>query len=205
MLFSIGKKHTEEQLLKGCQKRNEKIRDETYKTWAPYMKGVCLRYVADVDLAEDIMHEAFIKVFLNVEKFVWKGDGTFKAWMVRIMVNCSIDYLKQSKRLVCLPIDSAGEIADEDNEQSDEETSLCGMVKKHDVSKDELMAMLESLPEANRVVFNLYAIEQLRHKEIAEVLGIAEEASRARLKRARIQLKEKLAIRCNYIYKKVLV
>jgi len=121
------------------------------------------------------------------------------------MVNCSIDYLKQSKRLVSVPIDYAGEIADEDNEQSDEETSLFGLVKKHDVGKDELMAMLESLPEANRVVFNLYAIEQLRHKEIAEVLGIAEEASRARLKRARIQLKEKLAIRCNYIYKKVLV
>jgi len=203
MLFTIGKKHTEEQQLKGCQKRDDKIRTETYKTWAPYMKAVCLRYVADAELAEDIMQDAFIKIFNSVDKLEWKGDGSFKAWMVRIMVNSSIDFLKKEKRLVTVSIDFSEEISNE--EEQDDETSLFGMVKQQGLGKDELMAMLESLPESNRLVFNLYAIEQLKHKEIAEVLGIAEEASRARLKRARIQLKEKLAIRCNYIQKTQLV
>lgn len=203
MLFSIGKKYTEEQLLKGCQKRDEKIRNEIYSTWAPYMKAVCLRYLANDELAEDIMHEAFIKVFTNVDKLVWKGDGSFKAWVVRVMVNCSIDYLKQAKRLNNVSIDDVAEIADDYEDEDD--SSLFGMIKKQGIGKDELMAMLESLPESNRLVFNLYAIEQLKHKEIAEVLDIAEEASRARLKRARIQLKEKLAIRCHYVHKSVLV
>jgi len=203
MLFTIGKKHTEEQQLKGCQKRDDKIRGETYKTWAPYMKAVCLRYVADAELAEDIMQDAFIKIFSSVDKLEWKGDGSFKAWMVRIMVNSSIDFLKKEKRLVTVSIDYLEEISND--EEQDDETSLFGMVKQQGLGKDELMAMLESLPESNRLVFNLYAIEQLKHKEIAEVLGIAEEASRARLKRARIQLKEKLAIRCHYIQKAQLV
>ena len=204
MLFTKVKKYTEEQLLKGCQKRDDAFRNETYKTWAPYMKGVCIRYVANSELAEDIMHEAFIKVFQNVDKVIWKGEGTFKAWMVRIMVNNCIDYLKQAKRLVNVAIENAEDIANE-YEESDDETSLFGMVKKQGIGKEELMEMLESLPESNRLVFNLYAIEQMKHKEIAEILGIAEEASRARLKRARIQLKEKLAIRCHYIQKTVLV
>jgi RNA polymerase sigma-70 factor, ECF subfamily len=204
MLFTIGKKHTEEQQLKGCQKRDEKICNETYKTWAPYMKAVCLRYVADAELAEDIMQDAFIKIFSSLDKLEWKGEGSFKAWMVRIMVNSSIDFLKKEKRLVTVSIDYSDEISADEDDQ-DDEPSLFGMVKQQGLGKDELMAMLESLPESNRLVFNLYAIEQLKHKEIAEVLGIAEEASRARLKRARIQLKEKLAIRCHYIQKAVLV
>ena len=204
MLFTIGKKHTEEQLLKGCQKQDEKFLSETYKTWAPYMKAVCLRYVADVELAEDIMQDAFIKVFANVEKLEWKGEGSFRAWMVRVMVNCSLDYLKKTKRIGVIALEFAEDIADDTTDDEDD-TSLFGMVKQHGVGKDELMAMLESLPESNRLVFNLYAMEQMKHKEIAEVLGIAEEASRARLKRARIQLKEKLAIRCHYIQKAVLI
>jgi len=203
MLFTIGRKYTEEQLLIGCQKRIEKIRNQTYIIWAPYMKAVCLRYVADGELAEDIMHEAFIKVFLNIDKFEWKGEGTFKAWMVRVMVNCCIDNIKKTKRIGTLSIDYAEDIVDE--EDSDDDNSLFGIVKRQGICREELMKMLESLPESNRLVFNLFAIEQMKHKEIAELLGIAEEASRARLKRARIQLKEKLAIRCQYNHKAIIV
>src|ERR1035437_3765130 len=203
MLFSIHKKYTDEQLFIGCQKQDQKICNETYTLWAPYMKGVCLRYVANTEMAEDVMHEAFIKVFLNVDKLEWKGEGSFKAWIVRIMVNASIDALKKIKRIGVLSIDPIDDIAED--EELDDDNSLFGMVKELGLGKEELMEMLESLPETNRLVFNLYAIEQMKHKEIAQLLGIAEEASRARLKRARIQLKEKLAIRCHYKQKAVLV
>jgi RNA polymerase sigma-70 factor (ECF subfamily) len=203
MLFTIGRKYTEEQLLIGCQKQIDKIRNETYTIYAPYMKAVCLRYVADAELAEDVMHEAFIKVFLNIDKFEWKGEGTFKAWMVRVMVNCSIDTIKKTKRIGTLSIDYAEDIVDE--EDSDDDNTLFGIVKRQGICREELMKMLESLPESNRLVFNLFAIEQLKHKEIAELLGIAEEASRARLKRARVQLKENLAIRCQYNHKAIIV
>ena len=140
---------------------------------------------------------------MNVDKLDWKGDGTFKAWIIRIMVNASIDALKKIKRIGLLSIDLIDDIADD--EEVEDDNSLFGLVKQCGLGKEELMEMLESLPESNRLVFNLYAIEQMKHKEIAQLLGIAEEASRARLKRARIQLKEKLAIRCQYLQKAVLV
>ena len=194
MVFTIGKKYTEEQFLKGCQMSDEKLRNETYKAWAPYMKGVCIRYVADHELAEDIMHDAFIKVFVGVGNVTWRGDGSFKGWVVRIMVNCCIDHLKTAKRLPSLSIDYVDDIA-EDYDDTDESTSLLNVVREKGVSREELVGMLESLPESHRVVFNMYAIEMMRHKEISELLGITEEASRKRLGRARLQLRELLTDR----------
>ena len=119
------------------------------------------------------------------------------------MVNLSLDYLKKQKRITIIPVEFAwDEIEDEED---DDVNSLFEMVKRKGISKEELLVMLESLPETTRLVFNLFAIEQLKHKEIAETLGIAEEASRTRLKRARLQLKEKLAVYCNYVSKNVIV
>lgn len=198
MLFAKKKKLTEEQLLLGCQKGNREICNMLYQELAPYMKAVCKRYVIEQQTAEDIMHDAFIKVFAEVGSFTWKGEGTFRAWVVRIMINASIDYLKQTAKRNEHNYNDSFDIAESFDDNNDDDESLLGMVKQKGIGRDELMEMLETLPETTRLVFNLYAIEQLKHKDIANILGIAEEASRTRLKRARIQLREKLAIRCNY-------
>ena len=200
MFFNTQKKLSEEQLFTGCVKGDRKVCGTLYREWAPYMKAVCKRYVANSEIAEDIMHEAFIKVYEGVGKIQWKGDGTFKAWVVRVMINACIDYIKSENNRNQHRIEDIFDIAETDDD-IEEDISLLGIVKQKGITRDDLMEILETLPESTRLVFNLYAIEQLKHKEIAELLGIAEEASRTRLKRARLQLKEKLAIKCNYRHK----
>jgi RNA polymerase sigma-70 factor (ECF subfamily) len=203
MVLGFGKKYSEQQLIIDCKVHNKKAQQQIYEMLAPYMKGICMRYVLDIAAAEDIMQEGFIKVFANIQAFEYKGDGSLRAWISRIMVNLSLDYLKKQKRITIIPVEFAwDEIEDEED---DDVNSLFEMVKRKGISKEELLVMLESLPETTRLVFNLFAIEQLKHKEIAETLGIAEEASRTRLKRARLQLKEKLAVYCNYVSKNVIV
>lgn len=195
MLFTKHTMQTEEQLLHACKRGDERARNQVYQNWASYMKGVCYRYVGDMQLAEDVMHDAWIKVFTKLNTVQWQREGSFKAWVVRVMVNACIDYLKQARRLTSMSIDYAEDVCDEP-EIDDASASLLAHVSSHGITKEELLQLLESLPEANRVVFNLYAIEQLRHRDIADMLGIAEEASRTRLKRARKQLQELLAEYC---------
>lgn len=197
MLSVFGKYKTEQQLISDCKAQNKKAQQHLYELYGSYMKGVCYRYVLDINTAEDLMHEGFIKVFSQIKTFEYKGEGLLKSWISRIMVNLSLDFLKEQKRLAVVSAEyMQSEYTDEDPEE--DEYSLFEIVKRKGIDKNELFLMLESLPEHNRLVFNLYAIDQLKHKEIAEILGIAEVASRTRLKRARLQLKEKLAIYCNY-------
>jgi RNA polymerase sigma-70 factor (ECF subfamily) len=108
------------------------------------------------------------------------------------MVNASIDYLKHQKRLHEVPMEHASMVAVSDDDLDDEGEFSFETVKASGIGCEQLMDMLNSLPEANRVVFNLYAVEDMKHKTIAELLGITEEASRARLKRARMQLRDQL-------------
>lgn len=201
MILSFGKKQTEQQLIIDCKAQNKKAQQQVYELYASLMKGICRRYVSDIAAAEDIMHEGFIKVFAQINNFEWKGDGSLRAWISRIMVNLSLDYLKKQKRVTNISVEFAENEIDEN--EDDDVFSLFETVKRKGIHKEELLRMLDSLPETTRLVFNLYAIDQLKHKEIAEVLGIAEEASRTRLKRARLQLKDKLAIYCNYSQKTV--
>lgn len=197
MLFTKQTIQSEEQLLQACKRGDERARNQVYQQWASYMKGVCYRYVGNMQLAEDVMHDAWIKVFTKLDQLQWQREGSFKAWVVRVMVNACIDYLKQARRLTSMSIEYAEELCDEP-ETDENSASLLAQVSAQGIAKEDLLQLLESLPEANRVVFNLYAIEQLRHRDIADMLGIAEEASRTRLKRARKQLQDLLAERCRH-------
>ena len=201
MFKTITKKTQEEELLVGCKKHDEQSREGVYQQWSPFMKGVCVRYVSDMAVAEDLMHEGFVKVFLGLHKVEWRGPGSFKGWVVRVMVNCCIDYLKQQKKLLEVPVDMASMVAVSEDDFDDEGSFSFEAAKNSGINCNDLLEILSTLPESIGVVFNMYAVEGMWHKIIAEILGIAEEASRARLKRARMQLREKLAIRLKQIEK----
>lgn len=202
MLLGFGKERTEQQLIADCKAQNKRAQQHLYEQYGAYMKGICYRYVLDIDTAEDLMHEGFLKVFAQIKSFEYKGEGLLKAWISRVMVNLSLDFLKEQKRNAKISAEyMQSEFSDDDNDE--EVYSLFEVVKRKGIGKEELFQMLESLPEPNRLVFNMYAIDLMKHKEIADVLGIAEDASRTRLKRARLQLKEKLAVYCNYVPKTV--
>ena len=143
------------------------------------MLGVCLRYATDRMEAEDMLQNGFIKVFNKIADY--RGDGSFEGWMRRIMVHSSIEYyLKYHKMVQLVDIeDAAGH------------TSVDAQATST-LAANELMALIQQLAPGYRIVFNLYAIEGFSHREIAEITGISEGASKSQLSRARSVLKEQI-------------
>lgn len=177
MLRIIPLYDQETQLIKALGKGDSKAQRQVYDKYASRMLGVCMRYLGEQMTAEDIVVEGFLKVFDKIDQY--KGQGSFEGWIRRIMVNESLGYLRQRKRLLEVPmLDEAQGIADDDPriDQS--------------LEADELMHMIGTLPLGYRTVFNLYAIEGYAHAEIAQILGITESTSKSQLHRARTLLQQ---------------
>lgn len=160
----------------GCLRNDRKQQELLYKTLAPKMLAVCLRYAHDKDEAQDILQEGFIKMFKNAGKY--RGEGNLEGWIRRIMVRCAISRYRKLKPMVLVDDFS------EENPIGDSGYNAHGLEAK------ELMGMIQSLPQTYRSVFNMYAIEGYSHQEIGNKLGITELLSRTNLHRARAILKE---------------
>ena len=148
------------------------------------MFPVCLRYVSDRSLAEDILQDGFITLFTKLGSY--KGDGSFEGWARRIFVTTALMALRKKDAL----------------KMSDELDAVRGMkadtyTQIQNLGYKELMQLIMSLPTGFRTVFNLYAVEGYSHEEIAEMLGITETTSRTQLSRARIWLQKKIEERDN--------
>ncbi|MDB5134225.1 MAG: sigma-70 family polymerase sigma factor [Mucilaginibacter sp.] len=172
-------KYTIEDLIKRCKAGERKAQELLYKQFASKMLGVCMRYATDKMEAEDMLQNGFIRVFKKMEDF--RGDGSFEGWIRRIMVHCSIEYYRKHHKLLQV-VDMEGKGI----EQSVNPVALANLDAK------DLMAIIQQLSPGYRMVFNLYAIEGYSHKEIGEIMGISEGASKSQLSRARTILKERI-------------
>jgi len=144
------------------------------------MLGVCHRYARNSADAEDILQDAFIKVFDKIRQF--KSEGSFEGWIRRIMVNTALK--KYSLRRYEKEM-SGYEIKDRD------ESGLEPSAYSH-LSQKELLVMINQLPDGYRIIFNLYVIEGYQHEEIAVMLGIQPGTSRSQLVKARNLLQKQL-------------
>jgi RNA polymerase sigma-70 factor (ECF subfamily) len=151
-----------------------------YERYSRLMLGICLRYVGDRETARDLLQDGFIKVFESLSGYA--GSGSLVGWLRAIFVNVCLEYLRRRDVLR-----NAVELDDTVELSSDEVGVLS------DITADELMELVRSLPEGFRVVFNLYAIEGYSHREIAAKLGITESTSRSQYARARRWLQERLS------------
>ena len=145
---------------------------------APKMFGVCLRYAKDSTEAEDCLQEGFIKVFTNIKKF--RHEGSLEGWVRRIMVNVSLE--KFRKQQMMHPV--------EDVSIYEQQNISDNIIEK--ITADELMVLIQELPPRYRMVFNLYVMEGMNHKEISETMEISEGTSKSNLARARDILKRKV-------------
>lgn len=170
---------SDEQLVKRCLDREKGATDEFYRRFASKMFGVCLRYARSRVEAEDLLQEGFIKVFSSLSTF--RCDGSLEGWVRRIIVNNSINYYRQKS-----PWFEDVETSKDANRETAEYDVVSAL------SADELLAIIQQLPEGYRMVFNLYVIEGFLHKEIAEMLNISENTSKSQLLKARKALQEKL-------------
>jgi RNA polymerase sigma factor (sigma-70 family) len=169
----------ESQLIEDCKRGIAAAQKCLYEQYSRKMMGVCMRYINDYETAKDLMHDGFIKIFLNIESFGF--EGSFEGWMRRIFVNTSLEYLRKNDVLK-----ESFDISQSYNIQGNDES----VVER--LSAEELRAIIASLPDGFRSVFNLYAVEGYSHKEIGEMLGIAESTSRSQFARARSLLQQKM-------------
>ena len=173
-------KYTIEELIVKCKAGERKAQESLYKQFASKMLGVCMRYATDRMEAEDMLQNGFIRVFNKLADY--RGEGSFEGWVRRIMVHCSIEYYrKHHKMLQVVDVESEG------IEQSVNAVAVANLDAK------DLLALIQALSPGYRMVFNLYAIEGYSHREIGEIMGISEGASKSQLSRARTILKEQIA------------
>ena len=144
------------------------------------LTGVCYRYVADRQLAEDLAHDAFMAAMEKSDSF--RGTGQFDAWLRRITVNTALQHLRtQAANQLYENI-----LTDNDMDNSDNRN----IIAQVDFSQEELLAAVNQLPEHHRLVFNMYVIDGYSHAQIAEELNISENTSKSHLMRARKRLQE---------------
>ncbi len=176
-----------------------------YELTAPGMYALCSRYVNDYAETNDIMQEGYLKVFDKIEQF--RGKGSFEGWMKRIMINTALYHYKRNKKhYFHQDIEDSNElhIKETENERTDEyddaidkadidnENIDFSVIEKADFAREELIQSLDKLNEEFRIVFNLFVLEDYKHKEIAEMLDIDENTSRSRLSRAKKIIQQEL-------------
>lgn len=170
------------QLIEGCKKQDRKSQQLVYEKYARVMYGICLRYSSDKENAQDLLQDGFIKVFQNIASFEHKGS--FEGWLKRIFVNLALENIRKDK---------TKKIQNEDIENISDMDIIDDTDKNIEkISEDDLLKMVQELPTGYRTVFNMYAIEDYSHKEISEMLGIAEGTSRSQYIRARVLLQDKV-------------
>lgn len=169
----------ENEVIKGCIEGKRLYQKKLYEHFASMMLGVCMRYAKDRAEAEDMLQEGFIKVFNNISRF--KFEGSFEGWVRRIMIFTAINFFKHRSRKFQEELDAI----DADAVFEDD------IVSK--IAAKEIIALVQQMPEGYRMVFNLYAIEGYTHREIGEMLNIAEGTSKSQYSRARQYMQAVLA------------
>ena len=166
-----------EQLIEACIKGDRQSQTRLYYLYCQNMFVVCLRYSKSREEAEEILQEGFIKVFEFLHQY--KFAGSFEGWMRKIMVNCALQkYRSKGNLRPVVDIDSAATEFGEDED----------IIAK--IGTKELLNMVQQLPPAYRMIFNLYVFEGMKHREIADLLGISEGTSKSNLSDARTILQK---------------
>ncbi len=163
----------EARLISLIRKGDAKAPEEIYRTYAGYLTGVCTRYLSDPMDVKDTLHDSFLKIIPALSSFEYRGPGSLRAWLTRIVVYESLKSLRQAYRFETLD-DTVEEIADPIDEPP-----------LHGVPPDALHAMIRNLPVGYRTVLNLYVFEQKSHREIARLLHIKEASSASQYHRAK--------------------
>lgn len=177
----------EEKLVVKCKKGKQSAQFEAYNRYAPLLRGVCHRYISNTDEAEDVLQEGFFRIFTQIEKFTYTGENSFYYWTKRVVINHAINYLKKQKKK---GFDES--FKDEHLLITDESTDDIFSADYSKYSKEDIISSVDKLPMPFKMVINMAVIDGLKHKEIAEVLSIAEETSRSRLTRAKQMLRNNL-------------
>lgn len=170
-------KNIHQDIIDQCMEGSSKAQFQLYKLYYKAMYSVSLRIINDEMEAEDVMQEAFLSAFGKISSY--KGEVSFGAWLKRIVVNRSLDYLKKRKVQF-----------EEVNERTTEIVDY--QMETKEINSKVLKEAIQNLSDGYRVVLSLYLIEGYDHEEISQILGISNSSSRTQLLRAKNKLRELL-------------
>lgn len=173
------------QLIIACKKQNRDAQKELYEKYAPVMMAVCIRYCGDAEIARDLLHDGFIRVFTQIGSY--SGKGSFEGWLRRIFVNLALENFRKEKKKHQFMEEYSYIQSNETNNPTDDTLEF------GDIPREEIFELIKSLPPGYRTVFNLYIFEDMSHLEIANELGISEVSSRSQFYRAKSLLKKKIS------------
>jgi RNA polymerase sigma factor (sigma-70 family) len=163
-----------------CKANDRTAQLQLYRKYCDGMFIVAMRFVKNTDDAEDVLQESFIKAFQKLHQF--KGDVTFGAWLKRIVINNSIDFLKSKKDNVVALDEGYMQVVEDDNNWNVPST----------ISIEQVRSAIDDLQSKYKYVVLMFLLEGYDHQEIAQVLNISESACRTRLLRGKGHLKELL-------------
>lgn len=167
---------TEKQLIEAIRGGERVALRRLYDRYSGYAMAIVLRYVPERDEVHDVMQDSFVRILTTIGQFDYRGEGSLKAWVARIVSNMAIDHLRANSRFMM--IDTLPDVPDEEEEEPD----------IGDLPPDVLTEMIGRLPANYRTVLNLFVFEQRPHKEIAQQLGIKENTSSSIFFRAKRML-----------------
>ena len=166
-----------EELIARCREGDRSAFQRIYQLYSKSMYNVGYRIVGNEDDADDVLQEAFISAFDNLDHY--RGDATFGAWLKRIVINRAINVLKR-KKMEALPDDDHWDVPEESNAEPEYDELTVERVKK----------AIQQLPDGYRSVLSLYLLEGYDHQEISAILGVSESTSKSQLNRAKNKLRE---------------
>ncbi len=190
MLLRATMDPTLQYLLDGCKVNDRAAQKALYYRYFNTFTSIACRYVHTQADAEEVLNNAFLRIFKHINKYT--GKGSFEGWMKRIVVNCCLTYISRpgyttQSRIIPL----------KDYNQNENEVQIPVAADNADSIEEKyrheyLLQLLKHLPETTRLVFNLYVFEEYNHSEIGEMLDMAERTSQSHLAKARKILSEKL-------------
>ncbi|MBS1586875.1 MAG: RNA polymerase sigma factor [Bacteroidetes bacterium] len=166
-----------EQLIQGCIRNERSAQEKLYKLFYPRMMAVVKRYIDDEMQAEEVLNNGYLRAFQKISQYTFQGS--FEGWLRKIVFHSVSDYVKQnirySEKVVMVEKD---ELVHKDHADR--------------LYYNQLLELVQGLPDATRAVFNMYVLEGFSHKEIGKMLGISEGTSKWHLSEGRRNLKEKI-------------
>ena len=168
----------EKLLIKGCKNNNRKIQKKLYEYYSDKMFYLCFKYINNVEDTEDVLIKAFLKIFKNIKNFEYRGNDSLTKWIKTIMINESLMFLRAKKKIFFEQIDSKIEDSNENIES--------------ELSSQDILNIVQQMPNGYRTIFNLYSIEGYSHKEISKLLSINISTSKSQLHKAKKYLQQKI-------------
>ena len=180
--------YNEAEIIEGCRKNIPEFQKIVYEKYAPKMIAICMRYIGNYEEARDLMHDGFIKVFMNFKSY--RQESNLDSWITRVVINNTLSHIRKR-----LKTEKAEKFYEKEKVVENTDTSKDNWFEKF--STDDINTAILQLSLAKRAVFNLYVIEDYSHKDIAQQLGISIGTSKSHLSRAKETLKHLLLMKLN--------